>query len=206
LRKVYLTPSKEILETFLKEKAPGNYFYGLDLMVGSDTCVVINKTNKFHSDIDITSVYDFIETDYIYSVDGTVINLTCLGVENLKGLTYVASPLKPLENSSFENNLNFAKRMSKKVADLGAIPFTPHLYFSTFLDDFKQSERDLGIKLGMETLPLCNSLVYSGYSSSGMLKELTYCIKEGYKIYLSNETPFGLLQGGCIYGCEVKTG
>lgn len=86
---------------------------------------------------------------------------------------YVASPLR----GDIENNLLRAKKYSRKVTKIGFIPITPHLYFSTFLDDRKNKEREVGMKMGIELLSLCDELWAFGKPSIGMEAEIKVAIK-----------------------------
>ena len=87
-----------------------------------------------------------------------------------KELIYVCSPLR---GSDMELNLKQAARYSRFVAMCNAIPITPHLYFSHFLEERIRAERKLGIELGLAILPRCSQLWVFGFRISvGMRLEI----------------------------------
>lgn len=56
----------------------------------------------------------------------------------------------------------------------GVIPIAPHLFFPRFLDENKDSERSLGIDMGIELLKDCSELWYFGdYITEGMAAEIS---------------------------------
>ncbi len=83
---------------------------------------------------------------------------------------YVCSQLA----GDYENNIEKAKGYSRFVAvDCGAIPVTPHIYFTQFLDDTVRSERNIGINAGLILLAECDELWYFGDRvSKGMIEEI----------------------------------
>lgn len=92
---------------------------------------------------------------------------------------YVCSPLR----GDLENNIKRAKAYSALVAQLGYLPITPHIYFTQFLDDARQEERELGMKLGLELLKICDELWYWGDPTEGMLAELRLAKELKIKVY-----------------------
>ncbi len=55
----------------------------------------------------------------------------------------------------------------------GALPIAPHVYFTQFLDDSSQAERELGINAGLELLTGCSELWYFGDRvTQGMVREI----------------------------------
>lgn len=96
-------------------------------------------------------------------------------------LVYVCSPLR----GNIEENLENAKSYSKYVMKSGYIPFTPHLYFTTFLDDNIEEERTAGMQMGMEMLEKCDELwVMTNNISEGMAKEIEWWIENKSKTTL----------------------
>ena len=70
-----------------------------------------------------------------------------------------------------KKNTELAKIYAKYVIDKGYLPIAPHLYFTQFLNE--ETERDLGINLGLELLKECDEIwVFGDIISQGMRKEL----------------------------------
>jgi len=97
---------------------------------------------------------------------------------------FVCSPLR----GDIKENINKAKGYSKRIVSRGHIPITPHIYFTQFLDDTIEAERNMGRKMGMELLRLCDELwVFGDKITEGMKKEIDYCKKIKKKIiYIEN--------------------
>lgn len=88
-------------------------------------------------------------------------------------LIYVCSPLKSNNVSSYNNNIKSAIRYCRYVSAKGHIPFPPHLYFTTFLDDSIASERKVGMDMGLDMLRKCDELWAFGETiSEGMRAEI----------------------------------
>ena len=85
-------------------------------------------------------------------------------------IIYICSPLK----GDYEKNIFNAKMYCREVAIQGNIPIAPHIYFTEFLDDTKQEERELGMKYGIELLKMCDELWVYGKPSEGMQKEIEW--------------------------------
>jgi len=86
-----------------------------------------------------------------------------------KPLIYVCSPLK----GNAEKNLARAARFCRFVSQQGGIPFAPHLFFTSFLNDEVDAERALGRELGLEILSRCSAMwVFGDIISEGMQAEI----------------------------------
>lgn len=86
-------------------------------------------------------------------------------------LVYICSPLK----GDIQGNIEKAKGYCREALLQGYIPIAPHIYFTQFLDDTKKEERLLGMKCGLELLPLCDELwIYGNNISKGMEAEINY--------------------------------
>lgn len=90
---------------------------------------------------------------------------------------YVCSPLR----GDMENNIEMAKLYCTYIArEFGYIPIAPHIYFTQFMDDNIDSEREFGIRAGLSLLPMCDELWYFGKDiTNGMKKEINLAIKLG---------------------------
>ena len=86
-----------------------------------------------------------------------------------KALIYVCSPLAGDE----VKNLEKTARYCRFVASCKAIPFAPHLYFTSFLDESNSDERDQGMEMGCEVLGQCDAMwVFGNKKSLGMKIEI----------------------------------
>lgn len=140
----------------------------------------------------LSEVIDVIEEGVreVELLDGASFIISELYGDSVEGkLVYVASPLKPYEGSTFENNLEFAKELSRRVTFSGGIPMTPHLYFSQFLDDFVEAERNIGIEMGLAIMDRCDTVLFSGHMSNGMRSELDLAVSLGKDILIIDECP-----------------
>ena len=87
----------------------------------------------------------------------------------MKKKVFICSPLR----GEFEKNIEKAKRYSRFAVLIDCLPITPHIYFTHFLDDKHDKERETGILLGMELLKDCEELWTFGQEiSKGMEPEL----------------------------------
>lgn len=56
----------------------------------------------------------------------------------------------------------------------GVLPIAPHVYFTQFLDDSSQAERELGITAGLELLRDCEELwCFGDRITEGMTREIS---------------------------------
>lgn len=90
---------------------------------------------------------------------------------------YVCSPLR----GDIENNIEMAKLYCTYIVrEFGYIPLAPHIYFTQFLDDNIDSEREFGIRAGLSLLPTCDELWYFGRNiTKGMTEEIDLAMKLG---------------------------
>ena len=92
---------------------------------------------------------------------------------------YVCSPLKAYNNNTSHSNIEKAKKYCRFVAmETGNTPIAPHIFFTNFLEDDIQDERELGIKMGLGLLRTCSEVwVFGDYISDGMAKEIELAFK-----------------------------
>jgi hypothetical protein len=87
---------------------------------------------------------------------------------------YICSPLR----GNTKQNIKDAKKYCRYVIKRGFMPIAPHIYFTQFLADDIKKERNLGLKMGMELMELCDELwVFGDQITDGMNKEINYCKK-----------------------------
>lgn len=85
-------------------------------------------------------------------------------------MVYIASPLR----GDIENNLRKASAYCRAAMEAGAVPIAPHLYFASYLDDTKPSERRTGMEMGLHMLRRCDELWVFGAPSEGMQREIEF--------------------------------
>lgn len=99
-------------------------------------------------------------------------------------LVFVCSPLA----GAVTQNLANARRYSRFAVDRGAIPVTPHLLYTQFLDDTDNEQRQLGLFFGLVLLRKCEELwVFGSRYSKGMRAEIAKARKHGMRIRFFNE-------------------
>ena len=82
----------------------------------------------------------------------------------------------PYSCGDLKTNIETAKKCAKHAAENGFVPIVPHLYFTQFLQDAIPDERELGIKLGLESMKDCDELwIFEGNGiSEGMKVEIEH--------------------------------
>lgn len=99
-------------------------------------------------------------------------------------LVYVCSPLRGYVRDgvthTMDDNIAAAEEYCRQVAILGRFPLAPHLLLTRFLNDEIESERQLGLSLGLDVLEKCDAVwVFGTYLSSGMRGEIRRALDLG---------------------------
>ena len=90
---------------------------------------------------------------------------------------YVCSRYRAKTSDERLQNIELAKYACERVIQMGAIPIAPHLYFTRFLDDNVEFERDFGMEAGKKMMEMCSSffvLTVDEEISEGMDEEIKY--------------------------------
>lgn len=97
-----------------------------------------------------------------------------------------------------DGNIEKAKEYCRWAAvECGVIPIAPHLFFPQFLDDDVETERELGINMGLSLLKECSELWYFGDSiTEGMKKEIDTAVKLGIPVRHVPEIEIQNIQNG----------
>lgn len=98
---------------------------------------------------------------------------------------YVCSPYKGDVETNVRNAVNF----SRCITMLGAMPITPQIYFTQFVNDDIPMERQIGLAMGIDLLSECDEMWVFGIEnpSSGMQGEIEYAqkhnipVQDGYR-------------------------
>lgn len=92
---------------------------------------------------------------------------------------YVCSPYR----GEVEKNVKFAKKICRKIVMEGNLPIAPHLYFTQFMDDNIEVERNKAIDINLKILNNCDLLLICGnHVSSGMGQEIKYAKENGIEV------------------------
>lgn len=84
-------------------------------------------------------------------------------------LVYVCSPY----HGDMERNRQNAVEYCEYAARMGVIPLAPHTIFTQYLDDDVPSQREVGLKMGLELLKRCDELwVFGPVITEGMKQEM----------------------------------
>ncbi|QNK41553.1 DUF7768 domain-containing protein [Caproicibacter fermentans] len=84
-------------------------------------------------------------------------------------LVYICSPY----HGVMERNRLNAVEYCEYAAQMGVIPLAPHTIFTQYLDDDVPSQREVGLKMGLELLRRCDELwVFGSVITEGMEQEI----------------------------------
>lgn len=97
-------------------------------------------------------------------------------------LVYICSPYR----GEMEKNIIKAQGYCREAAEHwpDVVPIAPHVYCTQFLNDTIQTERDLGMELGIAMLDMCDELWVYGIQnpSEGMKHEIAYAEANGIPV------------------------
>ena len=84
---------------------------------------------------------------------------------------YVSSQLR----GNVKSNISKAQWYARFVAEQGYLPIAPHIYFTQFLRDHIQEEREMAMEMNRELLEWCDELwVFGDVISDGMKQEIEW--------------------------------
>lgn len=82
---------------------------------------------------------------------------------------FVCSPFA----GNVELNIQKAREYCRIEMMQGNVPFAPHLLYPQFLNDNDPTEREQGLRMGLEIMKCCDELhVYGPTISNGMAREI----------------------------------
>lgn len=128
-----------------------------------------------------TALYDTIAKKHKYAPWRYVGQCEEGHIENknpaLMPFVYVCSRYRAKTSEERLQNIELAKYACERVIQMGAIPIAPHLYFTRFLNDNDEFERDFGMEAGKKMMEMCSSffvLTVDEEISEGMYEEIKY--------------------------------
>ena len=85
-------------------------------------------------------------------------------------MCYICSPYR----GHVEDNVAYAKELTRVALDNGYAPVTPHLYLTQVLDESNPEQRKIGMAAGIEILKQCQYILIGSrkWLSEGMLDEI----------------------------------
>lgn len=111
---------------------------------------------------------------------------------------FICSPFSPEGKTGKEKEKDLRRNISKAqtacryAVGKGCIPYAPHLFFTQFLDDRDEKEREKGQELGLIWLKDCDELWVIGRRiSPGMLREMDKASEWGIPVrfYVKKRSP-----------------
>lgn len=95
---------------------------------------------------------------------------------------YIISRYRAVTESGREFNRRVARYFCRKVVLEGKIPVAPHLFYTQFLNERKEKERQAGLDIGLKELREADEfllIIIGGRISDGMRREIRQAIKDG---------------------------
>ena len=112
-------------------------------------------------------------------------------------IIYVCSPYRAKTEKQFKRQLEYTKAITKECVLAGHSVIVPHLYYTRFLNDEVQEERELGIASAIGLIDACDlMLINTRYGiSEGMMQEILHA-DEMPAIYNVDEMQLGSVLKG----------
>ncbi len=112
-----------------------------------------------------------------------------MGKETTMKKVFICSPFRATGETQEDYEREISANIRKAIDACryaireGYLPYAPHLYFTLFMDDSDDVEREMGMLLGLSWLAQCDELWVIGRTvSDGMMKEIEQAEKWGIKI------------------------
>ena len=97
---------------------------------------------------------------------------------------YIISRYRAFTESGMEFNRKVARYFCRKVVLEGQIPVAPHLFYTQFLDEDQEKERQIGLDIGLKELREADEfllIIIGGRISEGMRREICQATKDGMR-------------------------
>lgn len=106
---------------------------------------------------------------------------------------YIISRYRAFTERGMEFNRKVARYFCRQVILEGKIPVAPHLFYTQFLDDSQENERQIGIDIGIKELCEADEflmVIIDGQISEGMQREIRQALedkKRGRVVYMTRK-------------------
>lgn len=106
---------------------------------------------------------------------------------------YIISRYRAVTESGREFNRRVARHFCRQVVLEGKIPVAPHLFYTQFLNERKEKERQIGLDIGLKELREADEfllIIIGGRISDGMRREICQAVKDGMRgrvVYMTHK-------------------
>ena len=94
---------------------------------------------------------------------------------------YIISRYRAFTESGMEFNRKVARYFCRQVVLEGKIPVAPHLFYTQFLDEDQEQERQIGLDIGIKELREADEfllIIIGGRISEGMRREICQAARD----------------------------
>lgn len=112
--------------------------------------------------------------------------------ERQKTIVYICSPYRADTPEQLQKHIDYAKALSRKYVLRGYSVITPHLYYTSFLDDENSEEREIGLESARNLIQVCDMMIIGDECdflgiSSGMKGEIDEAFRLGKMFMLDRD-------------------
>ncbi len=97
---------------------------------------------------------------------------------------YIISRYRAFTERGREFNRKVARYFCRQVVLEGNIPVAPHLFYTQFLDEDQEKERQIGLDIGLKELREADEfllIIIGGQISEGMRREICQAARDGMR-------------------------
>lgn len=106
---------------------------------------------------------------------------------------YIISRYRAFTESGMEFNRKVARYFCRQIVLEGKIPVAPHLFYTQFLDESRNDERQIGLDIGIKELREADEfllIIIGGRISEGMRREIRQATRDemrGRVVYMTRK-------------------
>ncbi len=102
---------------------------------------------------------------------------------------YICSPYKAADEETLQQNIEYARELTRKALLRGESPVTVHLYMTQCLDESDEQERNTGLAAGRELISRCDAVMVGARHgiSAGMKAEIDFARRRGIPVQYIQE-------------------
>lgn len=97
---------------------------------------------------------------------------------------YIISRYRAFTESGMEFNRKMARHFCRQIVLEGKIPVAPHLFYTQFLDESQEKERQIWLDIGLKELREADEfllIITGGRISEGMWREIRQATRDGMR-------------------------